>query len=178
MRRRLCQSATPRGPGAHRRCLLLVMPIPLCGLVYPAVPVTPGLAADRPASILEPLNGYGRMSLVPPGVGDHTHPAASQTGVRPTSPCPCLLSPRHMCLGRRSLRQDTWSRRRRARSAGVSPASAPVQSRVKFSPLSRPQPPVPQPPPRTTLAAAPSPILRRTAPTANRVRTLFTSARN
>ena len=29
-----------------------------------------------------------------PGVGDHAHPASSQAGLRPTSHCPCPLSPR------------------------------------------------------------------------------------
>ena len=71
----------------------------------------------------------GRPSLVPPwltpdhcrhhpGVGDHAHLASSQAGVRPTSDCPCPLSPRNLRV-RLSPRPVAWSRRRRARSGGV-----------------------------------------------------------
>jgi hypothetical protein len=65
-----------------------------------------------------------------------------------------------MCLDRLSPRHGTWSRRRRARSGGVSHASEPLKSRLKSSPLSLPKPPWPRPSPRTPLEASPSPILR------------------
>jgi hypothetical protein len=64
----------------------------------------------------------------PPGIGNHTHLAALQARVRPTSYCTCPFAPRAMRL-RLSPRPVAWSRRRCARSGGVLQPFAPVQSR-------------------------------------------------
>ena len=89
--------------------------------------------------------GYGHVSLLPtwlaadhcrpyPGSGRHAHPTSSQSGLHPTSHCTCPLSPRTMRLGRLSPGHGAWSRRRRARSGGMSHASEPLQSRLRSSP--------------------------------------------
>ena len=86
--------------------------------------------------------GYGHLSLLPmrlapyyccyyPGVGHHAHPASLQAGLRPTSDCPCPLSPSNVRLGCLSLRRHAWARRRRARRDGVSHTSARLQSRLQ-----------------------------------------------
>jgi hypothetical protein len=66
-----------------------------------------------------------------PGVGHHAHPASLQACLRPTSSCPCPLSPRNVRLGCLSLRRRAWARRRRARRDGVSHTSERLQSRLK-----------------------------------------------
>jgi hypothetical protein len=89
--------------------------------------------------------GYGHLSLLPmrlapyyccyyPGVGHHAHPASLQAGLRPTSSCPCPCSPSNVRLGCLSLRRRAWSRRRCARSGGVSHPFERVESPLKSSP--------------------------------------------
>jgi hypothetical protein len=86
--------------------------------------------------------GYGHLSLLPmrlapyyccyyPGVGHHAHPASLQAGLRPTSSCPCPCSPSNVRLGCLSLRRRAWSRRRCARSGGVSHPFERVESPLK-----------------------------------------------
>ena len=89
---------------------------------------------------------YGHLSLLPmrlapyyccyyPGVGHHAHPASLQAGLRPTSSCPCPCSPSNVRLGCLSLRRRAWSRRRCARSGGVSHLfEMRVESPLKSSP--------------------------------------------
>ena len=57
-----------------------------------------------------------------------------QAGLRPTPHRTCPLSPRNIRLGRLSPRRHTWSRRRRARSGGMSHPSERLKSRLKSLP--------------------------------------------
>jgi len=66
-----------------------------------------------------------------PGVGHHAHPASLQACLRPTSYCPCPLSPSNVRLGCLSLRHHVWARRRRARRDGVPHPSARWQSHLQ-----------------------------------------------
>ena len=100
------------------------------------------------ATCLPPLCGRREPCDLYPGVGHNTHPASLQAGVRPTSYCPCPLSPKTLRLGRLSPRHGTWSRRRRAPNGGVS---------SPLSPLSLFQPAVPRPAPRRARATRLSP---------------------
>jgi hypothetical protein len=95
-----------------------------------------------------------------PGVGHHAHPASLQAGLRPTSYCPCPLSPSNVRLGCLSLRRHAWARRRRARRDGVSHPSARLQSHLKSASRAAFTPGHP--------CALPSPILRRLSSTSQR----------
>jgi len=68
-----------------------------------------------------------------PGVGHHAHPASLQACLRPTSSCPCPLSPSNVRLGCLSLRRHAWARRRRARRDGVAHPSARLQSHGQWA---------------------------------------------